>query len=148
MMIELQVRTGYLYLLKNNILGGYKVGITTAPASRFKALGVGTKSTLVAYWKLDAYRELEKQLHKEHAAKRVPQSEWFDLSDEEVASLIQRVTSIAETEFIIPEMVQEFAGPHYKITKVPAYQAPNYSAWNTFGLIAVSFVLGYLLSAY
>ena len=53
-MIELEIKTGYLYLLKNNILGGYKIGITTAPTSRFKALGVGTKSTLIGYWSLDA----------------------------------------------------------------------------------------------
>ena len=76
-MQTLEIKTGYIYLLKNNVLGGYKIGITTAPKSRFKSLAVGIKATLIGYWQLDAYRELEKQLHKEYGAKRVPQSEWL-----------------------------------------------------------------------
>ena len=63
-MLELEIKTGYVYLLKNNILGGYKIGITTAPSSRFKSLSVGSKATLIGYWRLDAYRELEKHLIK------------------------------------------------------------------------------------
>ena len=56
----LEIKTGYIYFLKSNLLGGYKIGITTNPVSRFKALAVGTKATLIGYWSLDAYRELEK----------------------------------------------------------------------------------------
>ena len=103
-MLELEIKTGYLYLLKNNILGGYKIGITTAPKSRFKALAVGTKATLIGYWQLDAYRELEKHLHKRYAAQRVPQSEWFNLTEEEIRSVIQNVSSIGSTEFLLPEL--------------------------------------------
>ena len=145
-MIELQIKTGYLYLLKNNILGGYKIGITTAPKSRFKALSVGTKATLIGYWQLDAYRELEKQLHKEYADFRVPQSEWFDLSDQEIRNVIQKVTSIASTEFLMPEFAQSFAGPQYKIIKVPPYQQAENSNWQMFCLLVLAFVAGYFVS--
>ena len=145
-MIELQIKTGYLYLLKNNILGGYKIGITTAPKSRFKALAVGTKATLIGYWQLDAYRELEKQLHKEYADFRVPQSEWFDLSDQEIRNVIQKVTSIASTEFLMPEFAQSFAGPQYKIIKVPPYQQAENSNWQMFCLLVLAFVAGYFVS--
>ena len=146
-MIELQIKTGYLYLLKNNIIGGYKIGITTAPTSRFKALGVGSKATLIGYWSLDAYRELEKQLHKQYADVRVPQSEWFNLTDFEISDVIQAVTSIADVEFLAPGYAEEYAGPHYKITKVPPYLAAQRTGWNTFGLLVISFVVGYLLSS-
>jgi len=145
-MTELQVKTGYIYLLKNNILGGYKIGITTAPKSRFKALAVGTKATLIGYWQLDAYRELEKQLHKEYAQFRVPQSEWFDLSHFDIETVIQKITSIATIEFLLPEYIQPFAGPQYKIVKVPPYKQDDNASWRTFGLLVIAFVTGYLLS--
>ena len=146
-MIELQIKTGYLYLLKNNILGGYKIGITTAPKSRFKALAVGTKATLIGYWQLDAYRELEKQLHKEYADLRVPQSEWFNLSDQEIRDVIQKITSIATTEFLMPEFAQSFVGPQYKILKVPPYKQAENANWQMFCLLVLALVAGYLLSS-
>ena len=145
-MIELQIKTGYLYLLKNNILGGYKIGITTAPKSRFKALAVGTKATLIGYWQLDAYRELEKQLHKEYADYRVPQSEWFNLTEIDVRDVIQKVTSIATIEFLMPEFAQSFMGPQYKIVKVPPYVQAENANWQMMGLLVLAFVGGYLLS--
>ena len=144
-MIELQIRPGYLYLLRNNILGGYKIGITTNPTARFKALHVGTKATLLGYWRTDAYRELEKHLHKEYAATRVPQSEWFDLTDQQIRNVIQNVTSISTIEFLLPELSQSFAGPEYKITKVPPYKQAEYAAWNYFGLTVLSTIIGLLL---
>ncbi len=146
-MIELQVRPGYLYLLKNNILGGYKIGITTNPTSRFKALHVGTKATLLGYWRTDAYRELEKHLHKEFAASRVPQSEWFDLTDQQIRDVIQNVTSISTIEFLKPDLSQSFVGPQYKITKVPPYKQADFANWKMFGLLVIALVAGYLLGS-
>jgi hypothetical protein len=146
-MIELQVKTGYVYLLKNNILGGYKIGITTAPRSRFKALAVGTKATLIGYWQLDAYRELEKHLHKQYAAQRVPQSEWFNLTEEEIRNVIQNVSSIGTTEFLLPELAQSFVGPQYKITKVPPYKQADFANWKMFGLLVIALAAGYLLGS-
>ena len=145
-MLELEIKTGYVYLLKNNILGGYKIGITTAPSSRFKSLSVGSKATLIGYWKLDAYRELEKHLHKEYAGVRVPQSEWFNLTDEDVRVVIQKITSISTVEFLLPEFAQSFVGPQYKITKVPPYREAENSNWQMFSLLVLAFVGGYLLS--
>ena len=140
-MIELEVKTGYLYLLKNNILGGYKIGITTAPKSRFKALAVGSKATLIGYWQLDAYRELEKQLHKEYADYRVPQSEWFNLTEIDVRDVIQKVTSIANIEFLMPEFAQSFVGPQYRITKVPPYVEVDYQDWRMLAYLLWHFYL-------
>ena len=145
-MQTLEIKAGYIYLLKNNILGGYKIGITTAPKSRFKALAVGSKATLIGYWELDAYRELEKQLHKEYAEQRVPQSEWFSLSDTDVADVIQKIASISTPEFLLPEYTQSFTGPQYKVVKVAPYKTADYYSWNVFGLIVIAFFIGLLCS--
>jgi predicted GIY-YIG superfamily endonuclease len=146
-MIELHIKPGYLYLLKNNILGGYKIGITTNPASRFKALQVGTKATLFGYWQTDVYRELEKHLHKQYAVQRVPQSEWFNLSEEEIRNVIQNVSSLGTVEFLLPELAQSFVGPQYKITKVPPYKEGENATWQMFGLLIIALVTGYLLGS-
>ena len=145
-MLELKVKTGYIYFLKSTLLGGYKIGITTSPASRFKALAVGTKAILIGYWKLDAYRELEKQLHKEYAAKRVPQSEWFDLDASEIRDVIQKITSISTVEYLLPELAQSFVGPQYKIIKTVPYEANRYAGFNYFAALVISTMVGILFA--
>ena len=144
-MEPLEVKTGYIYFLKSTLLGGYKIGITTAPASRFKALAVGTKAKLIGYWKLDEYRELEKQLHKEYADQRVPQSEWFDLDYIQVREVIDKISSISEQEFLVPEIAQTFVGPQYKITKVPPYELAAYAGWNYFAATALLTIVGLII---
>ena len=145
-METLEVKTGYIYFIKSNLLGGYKIGITTAPKSRFKALCVGTKATLLGYWKLDAYRELEKQLHKEYTAERIPQSEWFDLNCTQIREVIQKIASISDCEFLLPEFAQAFAGPQYKIVKTEPYKAEQYASWNYFGALVLSTMVGILIA--
>ena len=145
-MEPLEIKTGYIYFLKSTLLGGYKIGITTAPRSRFKALAVGTKAKLLGYWKLDAYRELEKQLHKEYAAERVPQSEWFDLNCSQVREVIQKIASISDQEYLLPDFAQDFVGPQYKLTKVAPYESAQRYDFYTFGITVIAFTLGYLLA--
>ena len=145
-MKSLQIKTGYIYFLRSTLLGGYKIGITTSPQSRFKALAVGTKAKLLGYWKLDAYRELEKQLHKEYSNERVPQSEWFDLNCSQVREVIQKIASVSQQEFLLPEYLQDFVGPQYKLTKVAPYIAAQRYDFYTFGITVSAFILGYLLA--
>ena len=140
-MKTLEIRTGYLYLIRSLQLGGYKIGITTSPKTRFKALAVGTKAELIGYWSLGAYRELEKQLHTEYKDQRIPQSEWFDLTGEQVASVIQAVTSIAATEFLLPAYTQSFSGPQYTLVKTAPYLANEYAGFKYFGILVVSIIL-------
>ncbi len=87
-MINIATKPGYLYLLKNTLLGGYKIGITTSPSSRFKALAVGEKTEIVGYWQTDNYRELEKYYHSQYKVVRCPQSEWFNLEESDVTSIV------------------------------------------------------------
>ena len=144
--IPLEIKTGYIYFLKSNLLGGYKIGITTNPQSRFKALGVGSKATLLGYWSLDAYRELEKNLHTEYRAERVPQSEWFDLNYDQVADVIQKIASIATQEFLLPEYAQPFVGPQYKIVKTVPYETNKYNGWNWFGITMILMMVSALIA--
>ena len=88
-MIEIEKNPGYLYLLRNPLLCGYKIGNTTSPATRFNTLSVGEKTELICYWKTDEYRELEKYFHKLYKAERLPQSEWFDLTTETVDTIVR-----------------------------------------------------------
>ena len=144
-MNTLEIKTGYIYFLKSTLLGGYKIGITTNPASRFKALAVGTKAKLIGYWSLDAYRELEKQLHSEYKAQRVPQSEWFDLDSTQIRDVIQKISSISHVEFLLPEFAQSFVGPQYQIIKTVPYEASKYSGWNWFGVTVLLMFLSALI---
>ena len=145
-MQTLEVKTGYIYFIKSELLGGYKIGITTSPKSRFKALAVGTKAKLLGYWKLDAYRELEKQLHKEYAAQRIPQSEWFDLDCTQIREVIQKIASISDCEYLLPEFAQSFVGPQYRVVKTEPYKAERYASFNYYGALVLSTMVGILLA--
>ena len=144
-MESLEIKTGYIYFIKSNLLGGYKIGITTSPKARFKALAVGTKAKLIGYWKLDAYRELEKQLHKEYAAVRIPQSEWFDLDCTQIQEVIQKIASISNCEFLLPEFAQAFVGPQYQIVKTEPYKANEYAGFKYFAILVISVILTALI---
>ena len=145
-MDTLEIKTGYIYFLESTLLGGYKIGITTNPASRFKALAVGTKAKLIGYWSLDAYRELEKQLHSEYKAERVPQSEWFDLTAEQAVRVIQKITSVSDIEYLLPEFAQPLLGPEYQIIKTVPYKANEYAGWNWFGLTVLLTFISVLIA--
>ena len=145
-MNTLEIKTGYIYFLKSTLLGGYKIGITTNPASRFKALAVGSKAKLIGYWSLDAYRELEKQLHSEYKAQRVPQSEWFDLDSTQIRDVIQKISSISHVEFLLPEFAQSFVGPQYRIIKTVPYESSKYEGWNWFGATVLLMILSALIA--
>lgn len=147
-MTELEIKPGYVYVLRSTVLGGYKVGITTAPASRFSALKVGTKADLVGYWECPYYRELEKQLHKEYASVRVPQSEWFDLDTEQLHQVISKIASLGTTEFLEPDMTGLLSDvvPQYKIVSTPPYKQNQYASWNWFGITIISTMIGVLFA--
>ncbi len=140
------VRKGYLYLLKNLILGGYKIGITTAPKTRFKQLSVGTKSAIIGYWEHDAYRELEKYFHKLYAEHRVPQSEWFDLSQDHIQSVIDVMHTAGITQYVSPDFTPKYTSNRPVITTVPP-ELSSTATWNYFGLLVLIAVISYLIGA-
>lgn len=141
-MIDIERKPGYLYLLKNKILGGYKIGITTAPTSRFKALAVGEKTELIGYWQHDGYRELERYYHKLYSVERVPQSEWFNLDNDAVAAIVDQMYSSAVTQYLSPEIQAQFVGTQFNFNP-PA----DTSGVNGFIVAALAAAVAYLVGA-
>jgi hypothetical protein len=77
-------KIGYVYILRNRLGEGYKIGITANIHQRFKALEVGTKADCIGYWSSENYKNLESFLHGLFTPARVPQSEWFMLSPQQL----------------------------------------------------------------
>ena len=134
--IDIQTKPGYLYLLKNTLLGGYKIGITTSPSSRFKALAVGEKTEIVGYWQTDNYRELEKYYHSQYKVVRCPQSEWFNLEEADVTAIVNQMHSSAMTQYLDPQRQAEFIGTQFNFVN-PLDLDPEHPAWQSFAVTAI-----------
>ena len=78
------LRLGCVYVIQNLLGEGYKIGITDNVHRRFKQLEVGSKAAVVGYWSSNNYSNLERFLHTQLSPKRVPQSEWFILTEAEL----------------------------------------------------------------
>jgi len=104
---QIEIRPGYLYFIQNLTVGGYKIGLTTNPPQRFKALKVGEQSRLLAYWQTPFYRELEKFLHSKYKSERVVQSEYFNLTNEQVQEVIDQVSACCEVVEVAPDLSVE-----------------------------------------
>ena len=135
-MINIKTKPGYLYLLKNNLLGGYKIGITTNPSSRFKALAVGEKTEIVGYWQTDNYRELERYYHSEFKAVRCPQSEWFNLDEDNVTHIVNQMHSSAMTQYLDADRQAQFIGTQFNFVN-PLDLDPEHPAWKNFAVTVV-----------
>ena len=143
-MIEIATKPGYLYLLKNTLLGGYKIGITTSPSSRFKALAVGEKTEVVGYWQTDHYRELEKYYHSHYKPVRCPQSEWFNLEESDVTSIVNQMHSSAMTQYLDPERQAEFIGTQFNFVN-PLNLDTEHPAWKSFSVTVIIAALALLV---
>lgn len=81
---------GYVYLLKEINGVHYKIGRTTDPTDRLRTFNVKlpyqVEYTCVIAT-IDMFR-LERQLHTQFKSKRIKKTEWFNLSDEDVASIV------------------------------------------------------------
>jgi hypothetical protein len=80
--------SGTLYVLKDLQMGGYKIGISASIKDRLRALKVGTKAEVIGLWESHNYTDLERMLHKRYDHCRIPQSEWFALSSDELDKVI------------------------------------------------------------
>ena len=147
-MINIEHKPGYLYLLRDTMFGGYKVGITTSPTARFKALAVGTKTEIIGYWQHDNYRELEKYFHKFYGEVRVPQSEYFKLSAEMVQTIVNQMYSSAITQYLAPEVRPEFVGSSFRFVDTPPHIQNDYAGWRYFSLLVLTAAVVYLLTSY
>ncbi len=75
---------GWVYLIRNQDL--YKIGITKNLLSRMKQLEVHKKENeLIHAVRSTNYQDIEKEMHSMFKAVRLPQTEYFRLSDKQVS---------------------------------------------------------------
>ncbi len=79
---------GTVYILKDLLKGGYKIGVSRTIKNRLKQLEVGTKAEVVGLWNSINYTDLERMLHGRYAKYRIPQSEWFALSYDDLLDAV------------------------------------------------------------
>ena len=73
--------SGFVYLIRNGDL--YKIGRTQNLEQRMKQL---KPDQVVKTLETENYEQLEKQLHKRYKDVRLPQSEYFRLTDSQLES--------------------------------------------------------------
>jgi hypothetical protein len=88
---------GTLYLLRSHADASlHKIGITNHWQQRAKQLEVGLSTACVGRWTVNDNRQLENFLHRRFKAHRLPQSEWFHLSPEQVQWVISAAGKAAD----------------------------------------------------
>ena len=71
--------SGWVYLIRNKDL--YKIGITQNLEQRMKAL---KPDEILKTVQTENYEELEKELHKKYKDVRIPQTEYFRLTESQL----------------------------------------------------------------
>ena len=78
---------GWLYLIKNGDL--YKIGITRNFENRMRQL---KPDSVIAKLYSAEYRKLEKEFHKRYNNVRIPQTEYFRLSNRNIIEIKRRIS--------------------------------------------------------
>ena len=82
---------GYVYVLTHiNSKGLTKIGLTRHPTNRINQLG-GDDLTLRAMMVCLNPEQTEKDLHAKFKEQQVPQSEWFDLTEEDLVEVFNKL---------------------------------------------------------
>ena len=82
----------HIYAIRHINTGLVKVGITADWFRRARELKLGRKTLPLTVAHVPYFADqAEKEIHKQLKAKRLPQSEWFELSEREVAWVLTRI---------------------------------------------------------
>ncbi len=79
--------SGYVYLIKNKDL--YKIGITQNLEQRMKQL---KPNKIISTLQTDDFESLEKELHKIYKDVRIPQTEYFRLTEAQLKDCTERLS--------------------------------------------------------
>ena len=91
-----ETRPGYVYVKAHkNAPGLHKIGLTRRPEQREQQLG-GDDCQVVARVLVNDPEGLEEALHCVYDEVRVPQSEWFNLSSEQLDDVMQELVEAHE----------------------------------------------------
>jgi len=92
----------YVYLIKDNDNGFYKIGIARDPQKRLKELQTGNPNqlTIIETFLSEYSNKVEKNLHRKYSYTK-KEGEWFDLSIKEEVSFINDCKKIEESLFFL-----------------------------------------------
>lgn len=131
---------GWLYVVTHaNAQGLVKIGITDRPERRMDELG---NPTVLARVPVRHPRRYEQRLHQIHQAKRVPQTEWFSLDEEELADVFQSLRKWSQPflNLIVLPAIPDEPEPEAEQKPEPKQQVPDRigqtlkpSQWNSCG---------------
>ena len=114
--------TECVYLIRDNETGLHKIGMTANWARRSRELQVGSTTTAVRLVACPDALKWEKVLHAQFKHKRIPQSEWFRVTEEEVMPKMQWLLQQVElgqtrARYVIGQWQQAKAGHYYRRRK-------------------------------
>ena len=109
-----------VYLIRDNESGLHKIGITGNWARRSKELKVGRGSTAVRLVPCVEAKKWERVLHAQFRHKRLPQSEWFRVTEEEALPKMEWLAQElgkAKVGFYVGSWKQAKDGHYYRRRK-------------------------------
>lgn len=77
----MKISGGYVYVIREDRTGLYKIGLTRHLGQRLRQLKVGRTATLVHHCHYSNPEAVELYLHRLHARHRIPQTEYFQLAE-------------------------------------------------------------------
>ena len=84
-----------IYVLKCRTTGEHKIGITSNWQRRSRELKVGLRTDKVHVARVPDARALEHRLHRQYEAVNKPQTEWFNLSETQLAEVLNAINAAA-----------------------------------------------------
>jgi len=99
-----------LYVIRHLDTGLHKIGITNDWGRRQRELEVGTKTAPVHVVRVNDARQVERFLHRRFKANRMPQSEWFHLSDTQL-EFVRTTVLKARSDHQAPQQAQASTPP-------------------------------------
>ena len=106
-----------VYLIRHNGTGLFKIGMTTNWERRSSQLQVGRGTTKVMTVPCTDSRRWERVLHAMFSHKRLPQSEWFQITEDEAIAKMRWLASQTNQQIIIGDWRQAAAGNYYRRRK-------------------------------
>ena len=114
-----------VYLIKHNQSGLYKIGMTKNWDSRSKQLKVGSSTSKIKLVSCRNSEKWEKVLHAMFKHKRIPQSEWFQITEQDAIAKMNWLADKTNQKMVIGNWHLAEAGHYYRRRK------SRYENWYT-----------------
>jgi len=116
-----ELKIGTIYLIHNKDSGFHKIGFTMNWSRRKRELEVGTKNTEIKTATVINPMQIEQGLHRKCKAERLPQTEYFKLSPNQVLEVIRLFdTEASKLQGDAADLHLKYAALEYEIKKAGA----------------------------